>query len=129
MEKGLVFAVATELAAPAPVVQGDPLLLYSMLHNLVKNAAEAVAAGETVNVGLSTGHDCCISIHNPGCVPAEIADRFFEKYATYGKSGGTGLGTYSALLIAKAHGGSIAMHSTPTDGTRIDIRLPQMKSN
>ena len=87
MEKELVFAVATELAGPAPVVQGDPLLLYSMLHNLVKNAAEAVAPG------------------------------------------GTGLGTYSALLIAKAHGGSIAMHSTPTDGTRIDIRLPQMKSN
>ncbi len=42
-------------------------------------------------------------------VAPELQGRFFEKYATAGKARGTGLGTYSARLIARAHGGDIEM--------------------
>ncbi len=92
-------------------VQGETLLLYSMLHNLIKNAAEAVHAGETVTLELVVGASCQVRVSNPGQVAPEIAARFFEKYASHGKPHGTGLGTFSAKLIAQAHGGSIAMAS------------------
>ncbi len=84
--------------------KGNQLLLYSMLHNLIKNAAEAIRSGETVTIELDTDNGRRIRIMNPGRVPEEICNSFFNKYVTSGKSGGTGLGTYSAKLITEAHG-------------------------
>jgi two-component system sensor histidine kinase/response regulator len=46
---------------------------------------------------------------------------FFEKYTTSGKKGGTGLGTYSAKLIAETQGGRISMDSSEEKGTTIKI--------
>jgi nitrogen-specific signal transduction histidine kinase len=43
-----------------------------------------------------------IMIQNKGAVPAEIRERFFDKFVTSGKQGGTGLGTYSAKMLAEA---------------------------
>jgi signal transduction histidine kinase len=63
------------------------------------------------------------AVINQGEVPAEIRERFFEKYATSGKSRGTGLGTYSARLIARAHGGDIAMQSQSGTVT-VTVTLP-----
>ena len=42
----------------------------------------------------------------------EVRERFFEKYSTAGKRGGTGVGTYSARLVVQALGGSVSMSST-----------------
>ena len=53
-----------------------------------------------------------------------IRDRFFEKYATSGKKKGTGLGTYSARLMAKTQGGDIELDSSKPGMTGIVIRLP-----
>ncbi len=90
---------------------GEELLCYSMLANLVGNAVEASPDGERVTLSLRHEENGAIriSIANRGDVPEEMLGRFFEKYATAGKTRGTGLGTYSARLIAKAHGGDIAM--------------------
>lgn len=107
------------------VIQGDSLLLYSMLHNLVKNAAEAVGSGGEVRIKLEFGDDCLINVHNSGCVPEEIRDRFFDKFATSGKKNGSGLGTYSAKLIAEAHGGSISMETSEEKGTTVSVGLPR----
>jgi len=92
--------------------RGEELLCHSMLANLVGNALDASPAGETVRVRLDSQDQggVRIDIVNKGQVPSELADRFFEKYATSGKSRGTGLGTYSARLIARAHGGDIGMN-------------------
>jgi PleD family two-component response regulator len=108
----------------APVIEGEPLLLYSMMHNLVKNAAEAVQSGQVVSLEIDCVNGCRIRIHNPGTVPTEIAGRFFEKYATYGKEGGTGLGTYSAKLISQAHGADIAMETSESAGTTVTVNFP-----
>lgn len=62
-----------------------------------------------------------VSIHNHGIVPEGIRDTFFDKYATAGKSGGTGLGTYSARLIAETMGGNITLDTS--DDTRTTIRI------
>ena len=50
--------------------------------------------------------------------------RFFEQHASHGKAGGSGLGTYSAALIARAHGGAIAMESGAGSGTSVRVTLP-----
>ena len=63
------------------------------------------------------------AIANKGAVPESVRERFFEKYATAGKARGTGLGTYSARLIALSHGGDIAM-ATDDAGTVVTVRLP-----
>jgi CheY-like chemotaxis protein len=107
------------------LVQGEELLCYSMFSNLIKNAVEASPQGETMTVRAffanMEGH---ISIHNRGVVPEKIRSTFFEKYATAGKSGGTGLGTYSAKLIAETQKGSIGMITSEDQGTMITVILP-----
>lgn len=103
------------------MVKGEELLLFSMFANLVKNAVEATPLGDPVSVFLSEGEVHKVNIHNKGVVPDSIQKSFFEKYSTAGKVGGTGLGTYSASLIATAHGGEISMDSSVSDGTTVTI--------
>lgn len=92
--------------------RGEELLCHSMLCNLIGNALDASPKGETVQVFLkSEDGGLRVDIVNRGQVPPELEGRFFEKYATCGKTRGTGLGTYSARLIARAHGGDIFMES------------------
>lgn len=125
---GKEIGVETMLSAPAEntgVVLGESLLLYSMLHNLTKNAAEASKDGETVRIELfESDASVKIIIHNSGTVPVEIRDRFFERYVTHGKTSGTGLGTYSAKLIVEAHAGMIDMETSIEDGTFVTVSFP-----
>ncbi|TIH17977.1 sensor histidine kinase [Marinifilum sp. JC120] len=102
-------------------VQGEELLLFSMLANLLKNSFEASPTGSPVTVNLDQAEYPLISVHNFGEVPDAVRDNFFEKYSTAGKSSGTGLGTYSASLIAKVHGGSISMESVKERGTTVAV--------
>lgn len=105
-------------------VSGERLLLHTMLANCLKNAVEASPGGGAVTVELRDGDPVVLRIHNQGAVPASIRQTFFCKFATAGKMGGTGLGTYSAKLVAEVHGGAIAMETSEQDGTAITIRLP-----
>jgi CheY-like chemotaxis protein len=105
-------------------VTGEELLCYSMLANLVKNAVEASPENAPVTVSLERGSPNVVSVHNQGVVPEEIRDRFFEKYTTAGKATGTGLGTYSARLIAETHGGSVHLETREETGTTVSVHLP-----
>jgi CheY-like chemotaxis protein len=107
------------------IVHGEELLFYSMLSNLFKNALEASPRNEKIQISLTKENECLISIHNQGAVPEDIRDHFFEKYTTSGKHGGTGLGTYSAKLIAETLGGFITMESAEQSGTMIKIFFPR----
>ncbi|MBF0112907.1 MAG: response regulator, partial [Desulfamplus sp.] len=108
-------------------VLGEELLCYSMFANLIKNAVEASSNSATVTIKLfsksSENEQVKIVIHNKGVVPASIRDNFFEKYATAEKKGGTGLGTYSAKLMAQTLGGEISMSTSEVDGTTITVTL------
>lgn len=96
-----------------------------MLGNLARNAVEASPPGSTASISLRDGGAAIIAIHNEGAIPANIRERFFEKFATAGKKGGTGLGAYSARLIATTLGGTIAHTSSERDGTTITVTLPR----
>ncbi len=118
-------AVAFHLVEPVPLVLvTDRRILDVILLNLLRNAAEASDPGSPVVVNVRADRDdCVITIANNRPVPEEVRPRFFEKYVTSGKPGGTGLGTYSALLMTRALGGDIAME-TSDRGTRVTLRLP-----
>jgi signal transduction histidine kinase/CheY-like chemotaxis protein len=121
-DSGVVVHVHGSDRAPLQV-WGEELLCYSIVANLVKNAVEATGAGGMVALELGRGDPVRLTVHNPGPVPAEIAGRFFEKYVTGGKSGGTGLGTYSARLMARAQHGELSME-TGAAGTTLTLTLP-----
>nr|WP_255428197.1 hybrid sensor histidine kinase/response regulator [Ramlibacter cellulosilyticus] len=108
--------------------QGEELLCYSTIANLLKNALEASPDGAEVRVTLrrvsdENGDAVALDIHNLGEVPAEVRDRFFEKYASHGKRDGNGLGAYSARLMARVQRGSLRMTSDAA-GTTLALRLP-----
>lgn len=105
------------------IARGEELLTYSMLANLIKNAVEASPVGGTVRIAIESGEDVTIRIRNSGIVPVELREKFFDKYTTAGKTGGTGLGTYSARLMAETQGGRIALEATD-DATTVVVRLP-----
>ncbi|ETR72502.1 MAG: Multi-sensor signal transduction histidine kinase [Candidatus Magnetoglobus multicellularis str. Araruama] len=107
-------------------VYGEKRLLETLMANLIKNAIEASPANEKISVTFETDSDMHhIIIHNQGIIPQDLRDRFFEKYATSGKKTGTGLGTYSAKLIANYHNGDIQFQSDEHNGTRISVLLPK----
>ncbi|MDH5297574.1 MAG: hybrid sensor histidine kinase/response regulator, partial [Desulfobulbaceae bacterium] len=100
--------VSVELAATQVFAQSDEMLCYSMLSNLVKNGIEAAPAQGVVTIGLAVeGEYAVVGIHNQGVVPEAVRPTFFDKYSTAGKHGGTGLGTYSARLMAQTMRGTI----------------------
>ena len=103
------------------VVPGERLLCYSMLGNLVKNAFEASPNGDTVTLLFERGDALRMCIRNRGAVPENVRDRFFEKFSTSGKKHGTGLGTYSARLIAETHHGRITVDTSVPDYTTVTV--------
>jgi len=103
------------------VIEGEEILFYSMLTNLIKNAIEASPPNQTVYVSLLKNEQNIIRIQNKGVVPEQIRERFFDKYVTASKRTGTGLGTYSARLITETMNGTISMKTGNREGTMVKI--------
>lgn len=106
---------------PSDIINIDPLFGQNLLCNLIRNAIEASNNGDIVHVQ----YDPSVakwSIKNPTAVPKEIRARFFEKYSTHGKSGGNGLGTYMAKLLAHAHNGKIQLKASETS-TELEVLI------
>lgn len=128
--EGLATNLGVSFAIDLPKlwVMGDDGLCQTMLSNLLKNAIEAIPDQGVVQIqGQQNGDWAKLSITNPSTVPEAIRECFFDKYVTAGKKGGTGLGTYSAQLMAKTMGGELLMDCDEAYyGTRITIRLLTM---
>ena len=127
--KDLTISVDTDVPVgdAMPESLGDPMLCYSLFQNLLKNACEAAPDGSRVTIKLYDQNPLRIVIANKGAVPLDIRDRFFEKYATSGKQGGTGLGTYSAKMLTEAQHGSIELAVSDDDNTTaITVVLPRV---
>ena len=120
--------VRCDAGLDAPVyARAEELLCYSVLANVLKNAIEATPSGGTVTVSLQKGDPLRVWVRNPGRVPDSVVGRFFDKYVTAGKSGGTGLGTYSARLMARVQAGDLEMH-TGEEGTIVAFTLPALRA-
>lgn len=111
---------------PPPQILGDALLCHSLFQNLIKNACEAAPPGSEIAIVVHALDPVKIVISNRGALPPEIRARFFDKFTTAGKTGGTGLGTYSARLLTTAQGGHIAVSTCDTsDTTTVTVELPR----
>ncbi|WPL16824.1 Chemotaxis protein CheY [Thiorhodovibrio winogradskyi] len=107
------------------VVKAERLLVYSVLANLIRNAIEAAPAKSSVLVRFGReDQQGLISVLNKGEVPAAIRPRLFDKGVTFGKEGGSGLGTYCAKLMTEVQGGRISFVSSAEDGTCFTMKLP-----
>jgi len=105
------------------MVQAEELLSYSMLSNLIKNALEAAPSNSTISIVMGGKDTPFISIHNMGAVPKAIRESLFDKHTTMGKPHGTGLGAYSARLIADTQGGSIQLETSDATGTTVTVKF------
>ncbi|CAK7258955.1 HAMP domain-containing histidine kinase [Shinella yambaruensis] len=116
---------------PGLQVDADSEQLFRVIHNLCRNAVEALsqdsgAERRTVLVtGLRTGSVVSIAIddNGPG-MPAKARENLFAAFRGSVRSGGTGLGLAIARELVLAHGGTIALVEKPTPGTLFRIELP-----
>jgi signal transduction histidine kinase len=108
-------------------IRGEELLCHSLFSNLLKNAMEHSPPGETVTIELAGDDQAVARIRNLGETAPEFRPRFFEKYATWGKTGGTGLGTYTALLMARTMGGEVELDAGVPGETTVVVRLPRLR--
>jgi signal transduction histidine kinase/putative methionine-R-sulfoxide reductase with GAF domain len=106
----------------------DETKMTRVLHNLVRNAVEAMEAkggGKLTIRALRQGADFVVSVSDTGKgIPSEIRDRLFQSFVTSGKRGGTGLGLAIVKKIVDEHAGSIEVDSCEK-GTTFTIRIPQ----
>ncbi len=103
----------------------DQTLLVRVLRNMVKNALEASAAGQTVTVGCRKKERTIeYWIHNQGFMPQDVQLQIFQRsFST--KGAGRGLGTYSIrLLTEKFLKGDVSFESTVETGTCFKVEYP-----
>ncbi len=127
-DKQLVIEVDsdTPVGTEMPRAKGDEMLCNSLFQNLIKNACEAAPPNSRVVVTLKDETPLRVLINNTGAVPRDLRERFFEKYSTSGKPGGSGIGTYSASLLATAQHGSVTMDTNDqTNSTTLTVTLPR----
>jgi signal transduction histidine kinase len=122
-------ALKVELPEVLPLVTGDRVQLLQVLLNLLLNAFDAVAAREpgARHVEVRAGPCACgVSVEvrdSGGGIDRETLARVFEPFFTT-KPRGMGLGLSISRSIVEAHGGSLAVHSTPGVGTTFRVELP-----
>lgn len=109
-------------------LNGDPNLLYELLINLVRNAAEASSDRRApITVRLEQeGETLRLSVTDRGVgIPAYLVDRVFEPgFSTKSPGeGGAGL-TVVRKVAQEVFGGTVAVKSTEGAGTTFAVSLP-----
>jgi signal transduction histidine kinase len=107
----------------------DPTKITRLVHNLARNAADALASragGGTFSITVwRDGEQLVIELADDGPgIPDEVRAKLFQSFVTRGKPNGTGLGLAIAKKVVDDHRGTIDVHTSP-EGTRFIVRLPQ----
>jgi len=114
----------------APCIEGDSVRIRQLLHNLIKNAMEALEGSARGRLYITTRciedaggrfTDLSVSDNGPG-FPPELMDRLFEPYVT-SKVKGNGLGLAIVKKIVEEHGGVVWAQNTRDGGASVRIRL------
>ncbi len=118
------------LSPGLPPVAGDPALMRQLLHNLLKNADEALQDVAEPHVEVTTrrveeGVELCVADNGPG-FPEQLFNRLFEPYATT-KAKGTGLGLAIVRKIVEEHHGVIEVRNIEGGGAQVCVTLPVLE--
>jgi signal transduction histidine kinase len=112
------------------IVSADSDKLKQVFINLITNACEAIAPGETVTWEIthpSKADHLTVKINNGGKpIPPSILEKITTPFFTT-KSNGNGLGLAIVKRIVIAHGGQLAITSDATSGTTVTVTLPLLK--
>jgi len=114
-------------------VWGDERAIKQILLNLLSNAVKFSNEGGQVDIraSLDDAGDLVLEVEDYGIGMSEIeVGRALEPFgqakpAVTKTHGGTGLGLPIAKGLANAHGGNLVIRSSPRQGTRVSILLPQ----
>lgn len=107
----------------------DPERLVQAVGNLVGNAAAYGKDAGAITVRTSREEDrLAIRVHNWGTpIPPGLASRLFEPMVRGTAEGGArsvGLGLYIVQEIARAHGGTVSVTSSESEGTEFTLLVP-----
>ncbi|MCC6696199.1 MAG: hypothetical protein IT365_11270 [Candidatus Hydrogenedentes bacterium] len=111
-----------EVARTGLRAEADEELLRRAVMNLAINAVRACDAGGVVSMkARRTGADCTVEISDTGCGIApedlpHVTEPYFSRFG-----GGTGLGLSIVEQIARAHGWTLRIESTPGKGTQVSL--------
>ena len=123
--------VAFEPREPLPAVRCDPVQIQQVVLNLLRNAADAVAAAACANGNLVRVYPCrsgdavrvCVEDSGNG-VAEEMGETAFEPFRT-NKPEGMGLGLAICATIVAKHGGSLGFrNNAPRPGATFHFSLP-----
>lgn len=115
------------------MINGDPVSIRQMLHNLIKNALEAIGAHGLIEISLHRVQknntdfiEIALYDDGPGIKEGQM-EKIFEPYVTT-KAKGTGLGLAIVKKIIEEHGGAIWIDTSRKVGAGFIIQLPACNS-
>ncbi len=122
----------TALPDRIPVLLADERRVRQILLNLLSNAVKFTPAGGTVTLRVRRDEDgsCCLAVSDTGIGIApqdiELVLTPFGRVSnpTVTSQEGSGLGLSLSRRLAEMHGGSLAIESTPGEGTTVQVRFP-----
>jgi len=114
---------------PHVSISGDPTWLHQLFANLLHNAIKYTPAGGHVTIEAAVqGSRIAVRVRDSGVgIPKHEQERVFARFHRTGarkEVPGAGLGLPIAREIARAHGGSIELESTPGAGSNFPVWLP-----
>ncbi|MDF1582912.1 MAG: ATP-binding protein [Methyloprofundus sp.] len=118
-----------QVAREIPLVKADAVNIRQVLHNLFKNALEAMGGKGMITIKLASVRQyntefVRLAIYDTGCgVDIKQAKQIFEPYVT-SKQKGTGLGLAIVKKVIEELGGSIRLDSKYTQGAGFIMQFP-----
>ncbi|MGD1212677.1 MAG: PAS domain S-box protein [Candidatus Acidiferrales bacterium] len=122
--------VVFEAPRDLPPVEGDRKLLVQIFSNIIANAEQSIAGfRDSGNLAISFGREnetVRVTFADDGAgIPPENLHRIFDPFfSTKRPGGGGGLGLTLCLAVAKEHGGTVKVESTPGAGATFHVLLP-----
>jgi two-component system, OmpR family, heavy metal sensor histidine kinase CusS len=110
-------------------ITAEPLLFNRALSNLLDNSLRFTPEGGTISITLAksaNGMEVAVSDNGTG-IAEEHLPRLFDRLYRVDpsrSSGGAGLGLALVKSIVQLHGGSVAIASKPSEGTKVAIFFP-----
>lgn len=122
---------ACQVNATGPVIGAyDRQRMRVVLESLIDNAMKYGEGAAARMVVWQQGDRAFVAVQDRGSgIPAEDVPKVFDRSYRGANAAdhavpGLGLGLYLARAIVQAHGGAIALYSTPFEGTTVSVVLP-----